>query len=246
MASGKRLIAAGVAALVVGLVLTFPARIAYQWFAPEQFALSGISGSVWSGAATQGSASGLFLTDITWKFRPLSLFRLKAGYAVAAKLPSGFVETGVAIGTGNRIYLDDFAAAIPLSVLASLRPTIGGMSGDLSLQFSKLVFEGGMATEAEGTVAISGLVLEALSATALGDYRAQLQTRDGAIAGTFEDISGEMDVSGNLVLERDGAFSLVGTVAAGPNAPAAIHDELRYLGSPDNQGRREFRLEGTL
>ena len=245
MANGKRLIAAGVAALIIGLVLTFPARIAYQWFAPEQIALSGISGSVWSGAATQGSAAGLFLSDITWRFRPLSLLRLKVGYAVAATLPSGFVETGVAIGAGNRVQLDDLAAAVPFASLGSLLP-VSGISGDLSLQFSNLVFAGGFPMEAEGTVGISGLVLEAVSATALGDYRAQLQADDGVITGTVEDVSGVLDVSGTLVVDRDRAYSFIGQVATGRNAPAAVNEQLRFLGSPDQQGRREFRFEGTL
>src|SRR5690606_42131284 len=102
MANGKRLVAAGIAALVIGLVLTFPARIAYQWLAPAQVALSSISGSVWNGAAAQGSAAGLFLSDITWTFQPLSLLRLKAGYTVTAKIGRAScrerVEISVVVG----------------------------------------------------------------------------------------------------------------------------------------------------
>ena len=245
MANGKRLVAVGVAALIVGLVLTFPARIAYQWFSPGQVALSGITGSVWNGAAAQGSAGGLFLSDITWGFRPLPLLSLKAGYYVTAKLPSGFVETGVAIGTGGSVQFDDLEAVVPLSSLPdSLVPA--GVDGDLNLQFSALVLTDGAPTEAEGTVGVSGLVLHAVSATALGDYRAQLQTDDGVITGTVEDVSGVLDINGDLVLDRDKAYSFVGHVAAGPNAPAAVNDQLRFLGSPDQQGRREFRFEGTL
>lgn len=245
MASAKRLVAAGVAALLIGLVLTFPARIAYQWFAPGEITLSGISGSVWNGAAAQGSAAGMFLSDITWRFRPLSLLRLKAGYAVTARLPSGFVETGITIGTGNSVQFDDLAAAVPLASLDSLLP-MTGVSGDLNLQFSKLVLTDGFPTEAEGAVGVSGLLLRALSDTALGDYRAQLTTDDGVITGTVEDLSGVLDVSGDLVVDPDRTYSFVGQVAAGADAPAAVNEQLRFLGSPDQQGRREFRFEGSL
>lgn len=246
MANGKRLVAVGVAALIVGLVLTFPARIAYQWFSPGQVALSGITGSVWNGAAAQGSAGGLFLSDITWSFQPLSLLRLKAGYAVTAKLPSGFFETGIAIGAGSSVQFDDLNAVVPLSSLPGSLLPMAGVDGDLNLQFSTLVLTEGTPTEAEGTVEVSGLVLRALSATALGDYRAQLQTDDGVITGTVEDVSGVLDINGDLVVDRDKAYSFVGQVAAGPNAPPAVNDQLRFLGSPDQQGRREFRFEGTL
>src|SRR5690554_236155 len=125
--NGKRLIAAGVAALIVGLLVTFPARIAYQWFAPAQIALSGISGSVWSGAAAQGSAAGIFLSDVTWSFRPSSLLRLKAGYAVAARLPSGFFETGIAVGAGNSVRFEDLTAVVALSSLPDTLLPIAGV-----------------------------------------------------------------------------------------------------------------------
>lgn len=246
MANGKRLVAAGIAALVIGLVLTFPARIAYQWFAPAQVALSSISGSVWNGAAAQGSAAGLFLSDITWTFQPLSLLRLKAGYTVTARLPSGSLQTDVETGGGNSVQFNDLTATVPLASLPGSLLPVNGVTGDLNLRFSTLVLTDGIPTEAEGTVEISRLVLQALSANALGDYRAQLQTEDGIITGTVEDVSGVLDLNGNLVVNRDRAFSFIGHVAAGADAPSAVNEQLRFLGSPDQQGRREFRFEGNL
>ncbi|HEX6260331.1 MAG TPA: type II secretion system protein N, partial [Woeseiaceae bacterium] len=243
MAYGKRLIAAGVAALVVGLAVTFPARVAYQWFAPDEINLSGITGSVWNGAATQGSAAGLFLSDLTWRFRPLALFGLKAGYTVAARLPSGFLESDVAIGAGNRVQLDNLAAVIPLTALGPLLP-VPGIGGDMNLQFNRLVINDGFPTHADGTVSISDLLLRALSPNALGDFRVVLQTDDDVIRGMVEDVSGVLRVNGSAILNRDRTYSFVGQVAPTASTPAAIVDELRFLGSPDEQGWREFRFEG--
>src|SRR5690606_358721 len=177
---------------------------------------------------------------------PLSLLRLKAGYDVTAKLPSGFFETGIAVGAGSNVRFDDLQAVFPLSSLPDSLLPVAGVDGDLNLQFSTLVLTDGAPTEVQGTAGVSGLVLRAVSATALGDYRAQLQTDDGVITGTVEDVSGVLDINGDLVLDRDKAYSFVGHVAAGPNAPSAVNDQLRFLGSPDQQGRREFRFEGTL
>jgi general secretion pathway protein N len=244
-ASGKRLIAVGVAALVAGLVANFPARVAYHWFAPDELALSGISGSVWNGAAAQGSAGGLFLSELTWRFRALSVFGLKAGYAVSARLPSGFVESDLAVGAGGRMYLNNVAIGVPLASFGSVLP-IAGIEGDISIQFSRLVLAGGVPVEADGIVGISGLVLRALAPSALGDYRAVLQTNDGVISAVVEDVAGVLDVDGNLILQSDGSYSFVGQVAPDANAPAAVVEQLRLLGSPDPQGRREFRFEGSL
>jgi general secretion pathway protein N len=245
MPSVRRLVAVGVAVLVIGLVATFPARIAYQWLGPSELALSGISGSVWSGAATQGSAGGLYLSEITWRFRPAALFGLKAGFAVSSRLPSGFVESDVSFGPGGAIYFDDLSAAISLGQLAPLLP-VAGVEGDISAQFRRLALAGGYPVTAEGSVDISGLVLRQLAPSPLGDFRTVFQTEGGIIRAMVEDISGVMDVNGNLLLQNDRSYSFVGQVAPTADTPASVLEELRFLGSPDAQGRREFRFEGSL
>jgi hypothetical protein len=85
-----------------------------------------------------------------------------------------------------------------------------------------------------------------LSAGALGDFRAQFVTNDGAISGTVEDLSGVLDVIGTISISPDRSYSLVGDVAARPGAPPSIEQQLRFLGSADERGFRQFRFEGQL
>lgn len=243
--SGRVLVAVGLAALLAGLVAMFPARVAYQWFAPPQLSLSGISGSVWSGTAAQGSVAGLFVSDVTWSFRPLALFRLALGYDIAARLPGGFIESDVDVGPGGEVRFSDLAATLPLASLQSAF-RLEGIDAELALQFDNVVLEDGFPSELDGSVGLSKLVLRALSPAALGDYRADLQTNDGTITGTVEDVSGVLDLSGNMSLDGNRAYSLIGHVAANAGAPASVTEQLRFLGSPDQQGRREFRFEGSL
>jgi hypothetical protein len=185
------------------------------------------------------------VSDLSWRFRPSSLFTLTAGFRVAAKPLSGTVEADIAVGPGGGVRVADLAAAVPLASVTSLLP-VAGIEGDLSLQFARLALDGGVPTEASGTVGVSNLVLRALSPTALGDYRAVLQTVDDVISGVVEDLSGVLDVSGTFVLNRDRTYSFVGQVAANANAPDTVLEQLRFLGSPDERGRREFRFEGRL
>ena len=46
MPTRRRLIIAGILTLVAGLIILFPARVAYNWIAPPGISLSGISGSI--------------------------------------------------------------------------------------------------------------------------------------------------------------------------------------------------------
>jgi general secretion pathway protein N len=245
MPGRKRLIAAGAAALLLGLVVLFPARVAYDWFAPSDVQLSGITGTVWGGRAAEGSAGGFYLGELRWRFRPWSLFLGKAAFSLTANPVSGSVETGVAVGVGGQVSLSSLSAQVPLRSLDKIL-TVRGMEGSLAVQFASVVLEDGLPVEADGTVVLSNLVIRALSQAPLGDYRAVFQTGDDGIGAQLEEVAGVIDIAGTVLLRPDRSYSITGQVGAKEGAPAAIGQQLQYLGSPDAQGRRPFRLEGEL
>ena len=71
-------------------------------------------------------------------------------------------------------------------------------------------------------------------------------TNNGQITGTVEDVSGVLDVSGQITINADRSYSFIGDVAALPGAPPSIEQQLRFLGSADQRGMRQFRFEGRL
>jgi general secretion pathway protein N len=245
MPGRKRLIAAGAAALLLGLVVLFPARVAYDWFAPPDVQLSGITGTVWRGRAAEGSAGGFYLGELQWRFRPWSLLVGKAAFSLTANPVSGSLEAGVAVGAGGSLSLSSLDAEVPLRSLDKVLP-VRGIEGSLAVRFASLVLEDGVPVEAEGTVVLSNLVVRAVSQAPLGDYRAVFQTGDGGIGGRLEEVSGVVDIAGTLLLRRDRSYSITGQVGVKEGAPPAIAQQLQYLGSPDAQGRRPFRFEGKL
>lgn len=245
MKNTKRLILAGIATFVIGLIISFPARVAYLWLAPGELKLSGISGSVWHGKASQGTAGGIYLADINWRFRPLALLSGKLEFASNSKLASGFFDANVAVGVGGSLTLSNVAGAMPLDTLAGVLP-LTGIEGDVSLQFAKIIVENGVPVEATGTLNIANLISRYLSPMRLGDYRAEFQTLDDGISGSVESTSGVLEVAGTIKLSSDRNYVFLGKVAAKPTAPINIAQQLQLLGSPDSEGMREFRIEGQL
>ncbi len=239
------MILAGIATFVIGLIISFPARVAYQWFAPAELKLSGISGSIWHGNAAQGSAGGVYLTNVRWSFRPLALLTGKLEFATSSNPASGFFDADISLGLGGSVTLSDVAAAVTLATLADAFP-LNGIEGDVSLQFEELVIKNGLPVEATGTLDIANLVSRYLSPAPLGDYRAEFQTADDGVLGSLEAISGVLELDGTIRLTEDRNYQIVGQVAAKPNAPPSITQQLQFLGTPDSQGMREFRVEGQL
>jgi general secretion pathway protein N len=241
----RRLLIAGVVTLILGLSISFPARLAYTWFATPDLALSGITGSVWRGQAREGAVAGIYLTDLRWRFKPLALFRGEATFGISAKPVSGFVDAEIGIGLGGSVSLSNVSAALPIRSLERL-VAVGGIDGDIRLQMERLVLKDGVPVDAAGVVDVANLVIRPLAASTLGDYRATVETDGQTIRGIVHDTSGVLDVSGDIELSPERSYSFIGLIAARPEAPATVSDQLQYLGSADAEGRRSFRLEGQL
>jgi general secretion pathway protein N len=241
----KRYILAGILVFLVVLLVTFPARVAYRWFAPADLQLSGISGSIWSGSATEGMAGGAYIRDLTWRMQPGALLTGKLAFATSSKPASGTMTTDVAVGLDGSLALTGLSGSVPLDLV---HPALqqSGINGDLSLRFDSLVLENGLPVEATGTVTVANFFVPDLSAGVLGDFRADFQTTDSGITGNVDDVSGVLDITGVITVNADRNYSLVGEVAARPAAPPSIEQQLRFLGSPDERGMRPFRFEGQL
>ena len=121
-----------------------------------------------------------------------------------------------------------------------------GIEGNLRLQFAELLIEDGLPTAASGTVEVFGLVARGLSPTPIGDFRAELVSTDGGISGSLEDLAGVLDIAGSIRMSTDRSYLLEGLVAPKPAASDAIISQLRFLGSANERGQRQFRLEGRL
>lgn len=240
-----RLVVIGVAVFAAGLVLMFPARVAYEWFAPETVRLSGISGTVWDGSAAEGTFGGFYAGNPGWRFRPTALFTGKLGYAVSADPAGGSFAGNVGIAPGGSVHLTDLGARLPLTSLGNAVAAVGA-EGLADLQFDALVLDDGWPVRAAGAADLRELVIPVLSPEPLGDYHAVFETADDVVTGRFEDVSGVLDLVGTLELRPDRTYVLSGRVRATNTAPPSLVQQLRFLGQPDADGMRTFRLAGEL
>jgi general secretion pathway protein N len=241
----KRYVFAGLLVFLIVLLVSFPARVAYQWFAPPDVQLSGISGSIWRGSAVEGLAGGAYLRDISWRLHPAELLTGKLAFTTSASPASGTLHTDVALGLDGSLTLTDFSGNLPLDLVHQAFQQ-EGISGDLSMQFETLTLKNALPVVAVGSVTVANFYAPKLSAGVLGDYRADFQTTDSGITGNVDDLAGVLDIAGVITISPDRNYSLIGDVATRPGAPPSIESQLRFLGSPDARGMRPFRFEGQL
>ncbi len=245
MPTRRRLIVAGVITLVAGLVILFPARVAYDWFAPAAVRVGGISGSIWSGSASRASAGGIYVSNLQWRIKPLRLFTGKLAYAIRSGAGAESFEANLALSIGGDIYLTEMSADIPLQNL-EVSSGVRGMRGTASARFERLVLSNGIPVAAKGTLEVSGLVLPLVSQSSIGDYRAEFFTQQDGVVASVQDTDGIVDLAGSLKLAADGAYEFLGQLAPKPETPPQLRQQLLFLGSANERGQYELRLEGRL
>ena len=240
-----KLIGVGIVTLVLGLVLLFPARIAYQWFAPPGVALSGIGGTVWSGQAAQASFEGIYLQGVTWKFRPQALFGGQLAIEVEASPVSGFVEATVAVGFSETLHFSDLRGSLPLQAVEGIAG-MPGLRGSVSLQFERLDIRDGLPVAANGVLTVSSLVAPRIYRGPIGGYRAEFFTQNTGIMASVEDTDGVVDLAGSLEVAADRTYRFIAQLAPKPNTPERLRQQMQFLGSPNERGQYPLRLEGQL
>jgi general secretion pathway protein N len=246
MAPRSRYLLAGSLTLVLGLLVLFPARVAYQWLSPPGIAISGIEGSVWAGRARSAEVAGLYLNDLAWTMRPLALFTGKIAYRVEADALSGFLTANVALAAGNEVSFTDLEASL---ALAPLQHIIGmpGLEGAASARFERLELADGLPVAAKGNVEVANLRVPIVHRASLGGFRVEIFTQDTGIVASVEDTEAVVDLAGSASLGRDRTYQFIGRVAPNSRTPADMREQMTtFLGSADDRGQYELRLEGQL
>ncbi|MBJ89524.1 MAG: hypothetical protein CMO98_06635 [Woeseia sp.] len=241
----KRYILVGFCVFITVLILSFPAKIAYRWFIPESVLLGHISGTIWKGNALQGMVGKAYIRDISWNFKPSDILRGRLTFNTASKPASGSIYSDVSLGYNGTLILSDLSGNVPLDVVHLIFKR-NGIRADLSFNFDQIAIANEFPVTVAGTMQIGNLYIPDLSAGVLGNLSVNFVTERDAIKADFQDLSGVLQVIGTLSILKNGNYSLVGQVAARRGATPSIGQQLRLLGSPNENGLREFRFEGQL
>ena len=249
------LVVFGLLVYLVALVLTFPAERAYShWQASETankaVALSGISGSVWSGKAGVALIQGQQLKDVEWTLRPWSLLFGQVGLSWRFQLPesegeAGYAQAETALGLDGSVSFEQLEARLPAAwVAAAANAAVVRPSGSVSVNLEQLRWDGQSLVSADGRVAWHGAGVDIFKPVMLGDLALSLETTDEAVKGVVSDGGGPLSLDGLLTLTPDGQYAFNGSLAA-RNAPD-LENALRSMGRAGADGRIKLKRSGSL
>ncbi len=240
------LVIAGLLAFLAGALSSFPARVAYAWFAPPDVELAGIKGTLWNGSADHANVAGVYLSRLEWQLSPLSLLLGRLSLDAKAEPAQGFIEGSFSVTPGGKLSVKDLVGSLSLASLTSVI-NMGSLSGTANVNFSRVVVEDGFPRDAEGKVEVANLFAAAIyPASSIGGYVADFSTTDAGIVASVEDTDGIVDLAGSLTLSPDRNYQFLGVIAPKPDTDDTLRQQMRFLGSPNSRGQYDIRLEGAL
>ena len=240
--------------LIVCAVLVFAglviARLPASWVMPgpqSGMACVEVDGSVWNGTCTGLTVQQQAVGDLSWEVHAMRLLSGKINADVVVTRPTGSIRGTVESGFDKKIVARDLLVdlAVDQELAAGLPPNLRGLRGKVHAQLAYLRVDGQIIRAVEGVVEIHDL---SDGDQKWGSYAVSFPPPTAGVpVGQLKDLgSGPLSVEGSLRLTPEPGFDLQGLVAARPSASADLVQNLRFLGSPDAQGRRQFSLESSF
>lgn len=236
----------GAVAYLVFLGVTFPAQYLADHLAKKLPALQllGVSGSLFSGTATEVRYQGTSFGAVDWRFDWLAPFSLTLGYRVHVYAEDRDLLGRVDFGF-NRIELKSLEGRIPVSAFDTLLPLPpDSLAGALSPHLQELTLKAGHLTSAQGELDLDEATLKWPTAATLGSFRMLLTPAADGIQAQVSDVASPFKLNAAVSLTHGGAYHLSGTLAARDPGDAATRNLLAGLGRPDSAGQYPFDFKG--
>ena len=238
--------AAGVAAFLVTLIVGLPARFLAPLL-PPRLTVGTLEGTIWRGRTDMLAVDGQTIGGLRWQLRPLELFLGRLALDSELDRRDGQARAQLRVGFGGSVEARDIEAHLPLSALPrNIVP--GGWSGVLRAELARVSVPKGAVPRIEGKVELRNLKAPPPQGALIGSYSLLFDassSQKDRLVGKVKDLEGPMQVDGTLSLGADRSYVVEGLVAPRPDASKAVTDTLRFLGTPDAQGRRPFSVAGT-
>lgn len=188
---------------------------AYAMTRSGQLALSGVSGTLWSGRASLASfkADGIdySLGQLYWKLKPWSLLTLNPCADIVTELDRQHIEGEVCAGIGGSLVLRDATISAPAALLQPTLPL--SIDGNLSASIVLMEVQGDYLQELRGNLSwTAAQIHNGNNWMALGSYAAQLadDDRGGIVADVFQ-LDGPADIALQVKLLAGGGGAVSGT-----------------------------------
>lgn len=228
------------------LITTVPASFILSIFElPKNIKIASISGTIWSGKANQLQYSNIDLGQVKWKLHPLSLIIGELSADISIVNNEQYFKSEVSLSPSGKIELEETRFSIDLSLL---QPLTYGMpfayAGTISGYLPVSYFHENQHIGINGKLSLNGIKLISPQEQTFGDFVVDFRAeKKGATSGRINDVGGELNLSGQLTLSKNGQCNVSANLSA-REGDGSLEQMLSILGKKDASGR--FKINNSF
>ena len=232
-------------ALLLMLILQFPAITAINSINKNNLKVNGVNGTVWKGSASEISSNEIYLRQTRWRIVPSELLRGNLTFDISTYPYNGQLKFNLILDLMNNLSATDIKGNFPNDTLEIIAPFLG-VSSEIDMNIKSLSLDNKDINQLEGQILLNNLVMKGISNRVLGSYKIDLFERNSEIYGSIDDVSGEVDIAATMSLTLSGKYIIDGAVSAKQNTINQVRTILSFLGTQNENGQRSFRFEGEI
>ena len=241
----KKQVLVSLFALLLMLILQFPAITAINSINKNNLKVNGVNGTIWKGSASEISSNEIYLRQTKWKIAPSELLKGNLTFDISTYPFNGQLKFNLILDLMNNLSATDIKGNFPNDILEIIAPFLG-VSSEIDMNIKSLSLNNKNINQLEGQILLNNLVMKGISNRVLGSYKIDLFERNGEIYGSIDDISGEVDIAATMSLTLSGKYIIDGAVSEKQNTSNQVRTILSFLGAENENGQRSFRFEGEI
>ena len=232
-------------ALLLMLILQFPAITAINSINKNNLKVNGVNGTIWKGSASEISSNEIYLRQTKWKIAPSELLKGNLTFDISTYPFNGQLKFNLILDLMNNLSATNIKGNFPNDILEIIAPFLG-VSSEIDMNIKSLSLNNKGINQLEGQILLNNLVMKGISNRVLGSYKIDLFDRNGEIYGSIDDVSGEVDIAATMSLTLSGKYIIDGAVSEKQNTSNQVRTILSFLGAQNENGQRSFRFEGEI
>lgn len=241
----KKQVLVSLFALLLMLILQFPAITAINSINKNNLKVNGVNGTIWKGSASEISSNEIYLRQTKWKIAPSELLKGNLTFDISTYPFNGQLKFNLILDLMNNLSATDIKGNFPNDILEIIAPFLG-VSSEIDINIKSLSLNNKNINQLEGQILLNNLVMKGISNRVLGSYKIDLFERNGEIYGSIDDVSGEVDIAATMSLTLSGKYIIDGAVSEKQNTSNQVRTILSFLGAENENGQRSFRFEGEI
>ena len=236
---------------LVFLVMLFPANVALSLVTlPKGVQISGVTGTIWSGAVNSLTVQKRQLDSIRWQLHPWSLLSgsldvdLTVGHRTSAVNGKANIDYSMAGITVNNLR---FEAPNQFVIGQSRLPFKTKIAGESTLMLTEFKQGQPWCEQLNGKLFLTKTqVNNQFGDYPLGDIELKLTCQAGAIQISTDETMNKLGLVGQADLADKSRVKLAAKIRSTATQPADLQKALSFLGEPDAQGYYPINYNGRV